>query len=67
MTLDAWIGPDGLDPGASLPPSFAPASPVDLAVCLADQIGRLLGAEAGVAFRDALAAVPGVGEFLSLP
>ncbi len=65
-TLDAWIGPDGLDP-ERVPPSFAPASPVDLAVCLADQIGRLLGAEAGAAFRDALAAVPGVGEFLSLP
>jgi CheY-like chemotaxis protein len=64
--FDAWIGPDGFD-AQPLPPTFAPASPADLAVCLAEQIERLLGEEAGAAFRSALASVPGVREFLSAP
>ena len=71
--LGVWPGLSPRSPGASedssldrtLPPTFAPASPAELAVSLAEQIGRLLGGEAGVAFRDALAAVPGVRECLS--
>jgi two-component system, OmpR family, alkaline phosphatase synthesis response regulator PhoP len=62
--FDAWVAPDGLDP-ERLPPSFAPGSPVDLAVCLAEQIRRLLGDEAGAAFENALAAAPGIQGFLS--
>jgi CheY-like chemotaxis protein len=64
--LDAWVAPDGPDP-ARLPPTFAPASLVDLAVRLAEQIGQLLGNDARAAFRDALAAaLPGAQEILSL-
>ncbi len=66
LTLDAWVRPDGLD-SERLPGAFASASPLDLAVRLADQIGRVLGDEAGVTFRDALAAVPGMRAYLSLP
>ncbi len=66
LTLDAWVGPDGFD-SERLPAAFASASPLDLAVCLADQIERVLGDEAGVTFRDALAAVPGMRDTLSLP
>jgi hypothetical protein len=38
---------------------------VDLAVCLAEQVRRLLGDEAGAAFGNALAAAPGIEGFLS--
>jgi CheY-like chemotaxis protein len=63
--LDAWVTSDGPDP-ERLPPSFALTSPVDLAVCLAEQIRRLLGNEAGDAFCGALtAALPGAQEYLS--
>ena len=53
--LDAWIAPDALDP-FRLPSSLAHDSPLHLAVCLADQLGCLLGKEASAAFQDALAA-----------
>ena len=66
QTLDAWIGPDGLEP-AGLPPTFAPASPLDLAAGFAEQTRRLLGDEAAAAFRAGLASVPGVREFLVAP
>ena len=58
---DAWVASDGRDP-ERLPPTFAPASPMRLAVCLAEQIRRLLGAQAGRAFLDALAAALTGGE-----
>jgi hypothetical protein len=63
--FDAWISPDGLDP-ERLPPTFAPASPVELAFSLAEQIGQLLGNDARAAFRDALAsALPSAQDYLS--
>jgi CheY-like chemotaxis protein len=63
--LDAWMAPDGLNPNR-LPASLAPDSPLRLAVCAAEQLARVLGDDAGSAFRDALAATfPGVwGHFL---
>ena len=53
--LEAWIAPGGtaLD-SERLPASLAPESPTVLAACLAEQMGRLLGNEAGSAFRNAL-------------
>jgi CheY-like chemotaxis protein len=65
--LETWIALDGsgLDP-ARLPLSLHPNTFFYLSICLAEQMGRLLGAEADFAFRDALtAAVPGLPEFLA--
>jgi CheY-like chemotaxis protein len=65
--LETWIALDGsgLDP-ERLPPSLHPNTFFYLSVCLTEQMGRLLGAEVGFAFRDALtAAVPGLSEFLA--
>jgi hypothetical protein len=54
--LEAWIAPGGTALNAErLPASLAPESPVVLAACLAEQMGRLLGNEAGALFRRVLA------------
>ena len=54
---NAWVAPDDVRLSVErLPPALAPDSLLLLAACLAEQMVRLLGNEAGVAFRNALAA-----------
>jgi CheY-like chemotaxis protein len=64
---ETWIALDGcgLELGR-LPPSLHPGTLLYLGACLVEQMGRLLGAEANSALRDALTtAVPGLSEFLA--
>ena len=64
---DAWVAPDGSGLAVErLPPALAPDSLLLLAVCLAELMRRLLGNEAGVAFRNALtAALPEISGLAS--
>jgi CheY-like chemotaxis protein len=65
--LETWIAPDGCGLElARLPSAFRSSALLYLGACLLEQMGRLLGAEANSALRDALtAAVPGLSEFLA--
>jgi CheY-like chemotaxis protein len=73
QALGPRILPPPLGPGIEFaefdsegfPLAFASASPAGLALCLAEQMERLLGSEAAAAFRRTLAADPDVREFLS--
>jgi CheY-like chemotaxis protein len=65
--LETWIALDGcgIELGR-LPTSLNPSALVYLGACLVEQMGKLLGAEANSALRDALtAAVPGLSEFMA--
>ena len=65
--LETWLAMDGcgLELGR-LPPSLNPSTLVYLGASLLEQMGRLVGAEANSALRDALtAAIPGLSEFLA--
>lgn len=65
--LETWITADGCGlERERLPSSFNPDSLLYLSANLLEQMGRLLGAQANSALRDALtAAVPGLSEFLA--
>jgi len=67
--LEAWIAPDGTGLDVEHPPpALARNSVAPLAVCLTEQIERLLGQEAGAAFRNALtAALAGGSGLVSWP
>jgi CheY-like chemotaxis protein len=64
---ETWIAFDGCGLELErLPPSLDPVTLLYLSASLLEQMGRLLGAEANSALRDALtAAVPGLSEFLA--